>query len=328
MDFMLDKKNGLSNYGYDTIAQKMGIDIAPHTLQLQIMAYKKARRFKKIKTKKISNPNKAARVRYGEAHQNKTITGHWRYVYFTDEVHFDASELSYSAQYELRKPGDIDEDSYQATDTPDWSGKVHVAGGITYDYKGHFGFYKDPLEPSEKVVKPYKPRKSKYEDDNQFAARIADWQKQLPIDTEVLPKGNAMSQQFYADEVLPHHIKFIKEKEKVLRHPIYFMEDGDPSHGKRSINNPCTRLKRASDITNWEHPAQSCDLNPIEAVWNIMKQRLRGRKWRSRDHFKADIEAEWHAVTQAQIRRRMREMKQRCHTLTTNNGERIKSALW
>jgi hypothetical protein len=59
-----------------------------------------------------------------------------------------------------------------------------------------------------------------------------------------------------------------------------------------------------------------------------MKSRLRGRKWLTIAHFKADIQAEWNRVTIAQIRRRIREMPQRCLDVQANGGERVKSDLW
>jgi hypothetical protein len=36
-------------------------------------------------------------------------------------------------------------------------------------------------------------------------------------------------------------------------------------------------LKDQNYIVNLKHPAKSPDLNPIEGIWNIIKQRLRRR---------------------------------------------------
>jgi transposase len=40
-------------------------------------------------------------------------------------------------------------------------------------------------------------------------------------------------------------------------------------------------LKQQHNIKTLIHPAQSLDLNPIEACWNIIKPRVRKRTWRT-----------------------------------------------
>jgi hypothetical protein len=60
----------------------------------------------------------------------------------------------------------------------------------------------------------------------------------------------------------------------------FLQEDGDPSHGMHSIR-LAQQYKDNSWIVNLNHFAQSFDLNPIEGVWNILKQRVRQRVWRS-----------------------------------------------
>jgi hypothetical protein len=137
-----------------------------------------------------------------------------------------------------------------------------------------------------------------------------------------------MSQEFYAKEILPKHIEEIKALEKHYYHRFRLQEDGDPSHGNKSVNNPCARLKRDADLQILIHPAQSPNLNPIEACWQIVKQRLRGGTWQTVAEFKAAIQREWDRVTIAQIRRRIREMPWRCKRVQELKGERIRSLLW
>jgi hypothetical protein len=204
---------------------------------------------------------------------------------------------------------------------------LHATAGVCYNHKGPLIFYKDPQEPSEKHRKPNPPRKSKYETQDQFQARLKVWQDTLPKENPT-PKGNCMTQAFYAQEILPKHIDRIKMLEARHNHRYWLQEDGDPSHGKRSQNNLPQRLKSDADLLIWTHPPQSPDLNPIEACWGILKQRLRGRKWLTVAEFKADILAEWDKITLGQITRRIREMPQRCRQVQESQGERIKSGLW
>ena len=137
-----------------------------------------------------------------------------------------------------------------------------------------------------------------------------------------------MSQLFYAKEVLPKHIDEIKALEKHFHHRFRLQEDGDPSHGNRSIHNLCARLKRDADLQILIHPAQSPDLSPIEACWQIIKQRLRGETWKTVTEFKAAIQREWDGITIAQIRKRIREIPWRCKGIQQLKGERIRSSLW
>jgi hypothetical protein len=137
-----------------------------------------------------------------------------------------------------------------------------------------------------------------------------------------------MNQEFYTREILPLHIKEIKALQKRHKRRYHLQEDSNSSHGNSSQNNPPARLKRDTDLLILTHPAQSPNLNPIKACWNIMKSRLHRRKWSTIAHFKADIQAEWNQVTIAQIRCCIREMPQRCLDVQANGGERVKSDLW
>jgi hypothetical protein len=137
-----------------------------------------------------------------------------------------------------------------------------------------------------------------------------------------------MTMKFYTQEILPHHIEHIKELEKHYKHQFWFQEDNDGSHRTRSNDNIARRLKNRSRLLLLLHPAQSPDLNPIEAIWNIIKQRLRGGSWQSVQEFKDAIFREWKRITLAEIRKRISEMRKRCDKLIKLEGRRIKSNLW
>ena len=63
-------------------------------------------------------------------------------------------------------------------------------------------------------------------------------------------------------------------------------EDGDSSHRKirskedeaAGVENIATQLKMDNWVETLKHPAQSPDLNPIEAIWNLLNERVHQRK--------------------------------------------------
>ncbi len=83
------------------------------------------------------------------------------------------------------------------------------------------------------------------------AERVKEWEGQKTGQADIEPKGNAMTQEFYIYyNVIIHHVNFIKEAERWINHCIIFQEDGNPSHGMRSTNNPPAKLKNDSVIKN------------------------------------------------------------------------------
>jgi transposase len=137
-----------------------------------------------------------------------------------------------------------------------------------------------------------------------------------------------MTQAYYTKHVLRHHIDHVKKLEARYKRTILFQEDNDNSHGTRSIKNVARELKDASQVSTFTHPPQSPDLNPIEGIWRIIKQRLRGSEWTSVQAFKDDIQAEWTRIDQKSIRKRITEMKWRCQRCIELDGKRIRSKLW
>jgi hypothetical protein len=88
------------------------------------------------------------------------------------------------------------------------------------------------------------------------------------------------------------------------------------------------KLKEDNWIINLKHPAQSPDLNPIEAIWNIIKQRLHRRIFYSEEEIKEALQEEWSKVTIAEVRKRITQMPGRCKRLIRNGGKPIKETLW
>jgi hypothetical protein len=73
-------------------------------LQHNFAVRKRVKRYKKPRIKAMSQKNRADRVKYGEKHQDKTISRFWKYIYFTDEAHFNSRDLASKDEYMLRQP--------------------------------------------------------------------------------------------------------------------------------------------------------------------------------------------------------------------------------
>lgn len=289
----------------------------------------KGQRYKMAYIKKrLSLKNRGERIHYGAEHQHKTVHDFWQYVYFTDEAHLDPS--SQAQGYILREQGTrLDPENIQ--ERGEKTGvTLHVFAYINWWEKSELYFYKDEEMYIEKPKKPPKPRTRKYETKEEFEERIRVWEASIGHDKEVKPKGNAITQKYYHDKLLPVYVNAIHKarfqpggefKNWILQ------EDGDPSHGKKK-KGLAQRYLQSNWIPVLHHPPQSPDLNPIEGVWNILKNRVRKRSWRTEEEFRSIILQEWDAITMDEIRARIAEMPERCKGLIKSGGAAIKSELW
>jgi hypothetical protein len=59
-------------------------------------------------------------------------------------------------------------------------------------------------------------------------------------------------------------------------------------------------------------------------VWNILKQRIKRREWRTLAELKQMMLNEWEKITMNEIRARISEMPGQCKMSIENEGEAIK----
>ena len=136
-----------------------------------------------------------------------------------------------------------------------------------------------------------------------------------------------MTQRYYVDRLLPVYIQAIKDLNAQSGGNWILQEDNDPSHGIRRYG-LAQALKDKYNIISLIHPAQSPDLSPIEACWNILKQRVRNRVYQTLGELKSILQEEWSRITLEEVRARISEMPQRCKQLIQTGGKPIKSELW
>jgi transposase len=106
-------------------------------------------------------------------------------------------------------------------------------------------------------------------------------------------------------------------------HPDWILlEDNDNSHGTRgNTNNKCKQAKQRLGI-KWEaNPPESPDLNPIETIWRMVKQRLKnqGPIFETAELRRA-IQEEWDKITLEEINKAIATMPDRVAALNSRNG--------
>lgn len=330
-------QNPVRDQLYEAQIEYHKLDVHPRTIQRGLKKHTNGgQRYKQAYIQKqISPKNKQQRVQYGKEHQDKMIDDFWQYVIFTDEAHIDPSS---QAQGSILRERGTRYDTVNIQERGEKTGvRLHVAGWINWHAKSEkLEFYKDEVEYTEKPKRPPKPRKTMYESQEEYQSRILEWEAAIPHEKEVKPKGNAMTQKYYTERLLPVYIKAVQNA-RIFQdnghfghdcgHDWLLQEDGDPSHGKRKFG-MAQKLKKENWISNLVHPAQSPDLNPIEAIWNILKQRIRRRTWRSLEELKMILQEEWSKITMQEVRARILEMPARCKSLIKTGGGPIKSSLW
>ena len=97
-----------------------------------------------------------------------------------------------------------------------------------------------------------------------------------------------MTQIYYVDRLLLIYCDVIKAMEEIDDKPWLLQEDGDPLYGMRKPG-LVQGYKAQRGIKNLSHPAQSPDLNPIEGIQNIIKQRLEYRIFDTEEEIKEAI---------------------------------------
>ena len=133
---------------------------------------------------------------------------------------------------------------------------------------------------------------------------------------EFLPKNVTMNSDRYI-EILESKILFRYQN----RNCSFFMQDGAPCHtSKKSMK----WLKRAG-VRVMEWPGNSPDLNPIENLWHIMKNKLQDKQMKNLDELKAAIMGVWvNEVSPEYCRALARSMVSRCQAVINADGAATK----
>ena len=328
-DLTVPSKNAVRNENLKVQIKHHKLPIKKRALQRNLHTrLRKAALYKAAYSKPISDANRAKRVTYALQHQEHSIGGFWHRVVFSDEAHVDPG--SSKTPYILREQGTRYEPE-NLMERPDKIGnKIHMAAWCNWYQKApELIFYHDEMDELPKPKKPQKPRKSKYESEEQYQQRIADWQLTMPHDVEVSPKGNSMTMKYYSEVILPQYISALHSLRIKFNIEPIFQQDNDSSHGTRGqAESIITKQLQEAQIELLLHPPNSPDLSPIEACWNILKNRIRQYRFSSIAQLKDALQTEWKKITITDVRKRIQEMPSRCKTLLKTGGDRIRSNVW
>ena len=192
---------------------------------------KNGRRYKMAYVRKrLSKTNKDKRLAYGQEHKRKTVKDYWHLYHFTDETHIDPSLMK--TGWILREEGTrLNPDNIQ--EKPKKGGvQLHIAGWVNWYKKcDKLEFYHDEEDKTVQPKRPRKPVKRKKESEEEFGARIKEWEATKPHEREVKVKGNSMTQKYYVERLLPIYIDAIRDASERQDLPWILQEDNNKSHG-------------------------------------------------------------------------------------------------
>lgn len=147
-----------------------------------------------------------------------------------------------------------------------------------------------------------------------------------------------MTQKYCTEHLLPHYIKSLNAARMVDPRCWWLQEDNDPSHSTKSSDNMATNLKDISWLPRISHPPQSPDLNPVEGMWLILKQRIKRWIWWPREGqerwdgtesmLKKMLLQVWDEISMIEVQNLIKEMPYRCSRLAENGAEKQRSAGW
>jgi hypothetical protein len=134
-------------------------------------------------------------------------------------------------------------------------------------------------------------------------------------------KGGNMTQRQYLEWIFKRHIEPIWRQHVADGRPFILMEDNDGCHGTKTDDNIVAQHKQLLKGFLWyANPPQSPDLNIIENLWRIIKQRIKQRKPTTVEELKQFITEEWDRITQEEINELVDSMPNRVKECVKRRG--------
>ena len=128
-----------------------------------------------------------------------------------------------------------------------------------------------------------------------------------------------MNAKKYIEQILWGPLKdFCMTLEVNKGHQFLVVEDGAPSHTSRAA----AAERKELGIQNLTHPPSSPDLNPIEPLWLLLKNRVADIPGSSNslDALWAAVQKVWSEIKEEDIRKHTGKMKERVLAVKQANG--------
>lgn len=327
---------------WQDLADTFGDGCAGNTVKeaLKPFGYRKCKACQKTW---LTEDNVAARKAFCDVYQHKTMQ-FWHSVRFTDEVHFalESRKAAVVIRNECKAWCDT---CYQYRKRSRGS-QIHCWGMVGYGYKSDIVFF-DANDSSEPTAWIYEALAAEH-DDPQPTVGTEEEERQLlgdacpstcrhacrdkssckhacckPNSGPTRSAGNLTMVQ-YLSKIFRPYIEPAWREAKSKHHAFVLLEDNDGSHGTKSETNIVARYKAQLNARKgfkwYANAPKSPDLNIIENVWRILKQRVKQRKCTSIEGIKVAIKEEWDGIEQQKINELVDSMPSRIQCCKKNKG--------
>jgi len=115
------------------------------------------------------------------------------------------------------------------------------------------------------------------------------------------------------------YIDILKDNLKI-EEGVIFQDDNDPKH-RSLVVKKWKEEKNIASLKWW--PSNSPDLNPIENIWALLKNKVKKRQNKTIDEFKVSIKECWNEIDQEHINNAIKSMSKRIKSVIDNKGGSI-----